>query len=252
MTFSTAVFIYEVWAVHMVLADTGIGQAGIALLPGNGNATDNYELCIYHTSRTGLPQPISSNPTQVPIGGKPRAIEAGVTLTHSGDWIEVWEDHMNCANISHILFDRPTPDYSWPSLNNPQHYPISPSSTCFDFDSVPYNAYADHLKSRKRRFEYEQERKSHSMDRALRHTNRRRGHWNDDSEDSDTEAYDRGSTRRHHHRREREYQEEEHGPSSRPTPKKYKYASMIAENVTANAVGDIFSLLFESALGAIF
>jgi hypothetical protein len=279
MTFSSAAFIYEVWAFHMVLADTGISQAGILLLPGNGTATDNYELCIYHTSRAASSWPTQTDSRQLPIGGnmtykgkifgadiepfkrickavESRAMEAGVTLTYGSDWIEVWEDHMNCADISHILFDRPVPDYSWPSLSTGQSFPISPRSTSFDFDSIPYKAYADHFTSPERRFEYDQERELYTRDVRHAHKGSRHRHDNfrveyDESESSDNQDYKSASNRRNR-RREREHAEEEYEAKSRPVPKKYKYASAIAESVTANAVGDIFSLLFESALGVIF
>ncbi|TGO13935.1 hypothetical protein BTUL_0061g00540 [Botrytis tulipae] len=282
MISSQATVIYDVWAFHSILADTGISQAGVILIYEGGKSVENdYHLCVYHTSRdlsrwhTSYEQSL-----QCSLGGNmiykgkvfgddrlpfdaicrsvgPIAKKLGVPLNSAADWIETWEDYMSRANIAHILFDRPEKlpiecvDYIPYSKSRNEH----PSSYAFesvDWNNMAYKSQRSALPDQKN---YRHSRSS-NMEPHHKYYARQR-YVSRDSESSgddldypgeEEEFYESQSAR--HSRLPRGYRQDD-GPSEKPENKKLKYAGMIAETVTANAIGDVFGLIFESVIGAI-
>ncbi|TGO78952.1 hypothetical protein BELL_0048g00040 [Botrytis elliptica] len=281
MTSSQATGIYDVWAFHSILADTGISQAGVILIYEGGKSVENdYHLCVYHTSRdlskwhTSYKQSL-----QCSLGGnmiykgkvfgddivpfdaicrsvEPIAKKLGVPLNSAADWIETWEDYMSRANIAHILFDRPE---KLP-IECVSHIPYSKSRNehpSYAFESVDWNnmaykpqrsAVPDQKNSRNSR--------SSNMEPHHKHYARQR-YVSRDSESSDDDLDYSGEEDEFHEPRSARHSRlprghrRDDGPSEKPENKNLKYAGMIAETVTANAIGDVFGLIFESVIGAI-
>ncbi|KAF7958968.1 hypothetical protein EAE96_002493 [Botrytis aclada] len=188
---------------------------------------------------------------------EPMAKNLGVPLNSAADWIETWEDYMSRANIAHILFDRPeklpvefvSPEsYSQPQNDCPSSY----SFESVDWNNIAYepqrNAVPDQNNYRKSRSpKMEPHHKCHARKRYV----------SKDLESSDDDLDYRGEDEEFHESRSarhsrvlRGYRPDD-GPSVNPENKKLKYAGIIAETVTANAIGDVFGLIFESVIGAI-
>ncbi|KAF5878160.1 uncharacterized protein Bfra_000327 [Botrytis fragariae] len=282
MTSSQATIIYDVWAFHSILADTGISQAGVILIHEGGKSVENdYHLCAYHTSRDlsrwrtsykqSLQCSLGGNMTYkgkvfgddvVPFDSICRSVEPiarnlGVPLNSAADWIETWEDYMSRANIAHILFDRPeklpieviSPDsYSQPRNDHPSLY----SFESVDWNNMSYKPQRNDVPDQKNY------RKSQGSSMEPHHKySARQQYVSRDLESSDDGLDYPGEEEEFHESRSARHSRLPRGhrqvdePSGKPENKKLKYAGMIAETVTANAIGDVFGLIFESVIGAI-
>ncbi|KAF7949534.1 uncharacterized protein EAE97_003043 [Botrytis byssoidea] len=188
---------------------------------------------------------------------EPVAKKLGVPLNSAADWIETWEDYMSRANIAHILFDRPEKlpiervGYI-PSSKSRNEHPSSYAFESVDWNNMAYKPQRSAVPDQKDYHNY----RSSNMEPHHKYYARQR-YVSRDSESSDDdldyleeeeEFHESRSGR--HSRLPRGYRQD-YEPSEKPENKKLKYAGMIAETVTANAIGDVFGLIFESVIGAI-
>ncbi|KAF7894424.1 uncharacterized protein EAF01_009875 [Botrytis porri] len=189
---------------------------------------------------------------------EPIAKSLDVPLNSAADWIETWEDYMNRPNIAHILFDRPeklpidfiSSDTYSQSRNN---YPSPYSFESVDWSNIAYkpqrNTEPDQKNCRRSRSS-NREPHHHKYHARERYVSRDLESSDDGSNYSEEEEVFHGPRSARHSRLPREYRQDDE-PSEKPENKKLKYAGMIAETVTANAIGDVFGLIFESVIGAI-
>lgn len=282
MASSQAAIIYDVWTFHSILADTGISQAGVILVYEGGKTVENdYHLCVYHTSRDlsgrhnsykqSLQRSLGGNMTykgkifgddKLPFdaicrGVEPMAKNLGVPLNSAADWIETWEDYMSRANIAHILFDRPEKRPIDCANSDAHSQSRNDDPPAYFFESVDWGNIA-HKPRRSDVLDqngYGKSRRSnmephHKYYARQRYVSRDLDSSDDDSDYSGEEEEFHGSRSARHSRLPRGYRSDDE-PSEKPENKKLKYAGVIAETVTANAIGDVFGLIFESVIGAI-